>query len=145
MHRKVAVAIAAALALTVASCGGSGTTTLNRAELVRRVEVACRDAQTAATRKARAGGRTPDPVAALQAGQKALVERLEDLNASGAAKADFADYKAGLNDRLDAINKVLAASRADRSKAIRSVEAEATAAGRKMEAAARRLGLHSCG
>jgi len=144
MHRKVAVAIAAALALTVASCGGSETTTLSRAALVKRVETACRAAQDASRRQARAT-RTPDPIRALAAGQRTLMEKIEKLEGSGAAKADFDSYKEGVKARFDAIEKVVAAPRADRARVIRSVQAEATDAGTKMQTAAQRLGLEGCG
>jgi len=144
MHRKVAVAIAAALALTVASCGGSETTTLGRAALVKRVETACKAAQAAAVRETRAT-RTPDPMVALHVGQRVLVKQLEDLEGSGAAKADFDAYKEGIRARFDAIDKVASASRADRPRVLRSVQADATAANRKLEAAARRLGIEGCG
>lgn len=144
MHRKVAVAIAAALALTVASCGGSETTTLSRAALVKRVETACRAAQDASMRQARAT-RTPDPIGALKAGQRVLMEKIDKLEGSGAARADFDSYKDGVKARFEAIEKVMAAPRADRARVIRSVQAQATDAGRKMEASARRLGIEGCG
>ncbi len=144
MHRKVVVAIVAALALVAASCGGSETTTLGRAALVRRVEIACRAAQDATSRAGRET-RTPDPIAVLRAGQEVLVDRLEELDASGAAKADFDAFKEGVRARLDAIDQVASASRADRQRALRSVEADAGAAARKLEGAARSLGIEGCG
>lgn len=144
MHRKVAAAIVAALALALAGCGGSEKTTLDRAALVKRVEVACRDAQRAAEKAARAAGRSGNPFDGIRAGQKLLVERAEDLEASGSAKADYAAYKEGLKARLDAIEKVASADRADRQRVMRSVQREALAAGRRIELAARRLGIRNC-
>ena len=144
MHRKVAVAIVAALALVAASCGGTETTTLGRAALVRRVETACRDAQAASTRQARAT-RRPDPIASIEAGQRLLVDRLEELEGSGAAKADFDAYKEGVRIRFDAVEQVVSASRADRERVLRSVQAKAEKATRRMSAAARRLGIEGCG
>jgi type II secretory pathway pseudopilin PulG len=143
MHRKVAVAIVAALALVAASCGGTETTTLGRAALVKRVETVCREAQDAAARESRAT-RTPDPIAALQAGQRLLKDKLEGLEGSGSVKADYDAYKEGVKTRYELIERVAAASRADRARVIRSVEADATAASRRMETAARRLGLEGC-
>jgi len=143
MHLKVAVAIVAALALVAAGCGGTETTTLGRAALVRRVETACREAQNAAARESRAT-RTPDPIAALQTSQRVLVDKLEELEGTGAAKADFDAYKEGIRTRFDAIEKVASASRADRQRVLRSVQADATAAARKLETAARRLGIEGC-
>lgn len=143
MHRKVAVAIGVALALVAVGCGGSETRTLGRAELVRRVELACRDAQAAAIRESRAT-RTPDIIQSFRAGQELLIERLEELEGSGSARADFAALKAGARARMNAIETVAAASRADRQRALRSVEVAATAASRKFETAARDLGIEGC-
>jgi len=144
MDRKVAVAIAAALALVVAGCGGSETRTLDGAALVREMQLACRSAGDAAAKEARAT-RGQAGIASLQAGQKALVERLEHIEATGASKADYDAYKEGVRARLVAIEKVVSASRADRADVIRSVQAEAEAAGRRIEAAVRNLGVGTCG
>ncbi|HEU4721528.1 MAG TPA: hypothetical protein VFS59_09220 [Gemmatimonadaceae bacterium] len=145
MHRKVAVAIAAALALVAAGCGGSetDTTTLSRAALVRRVEAACTAAQAASTRQAEAT-RTPDPIAVLRAGQRVLLERIEGLAGSGEAEDAFDDFKEGVRARMDAIEEVAAASRADRQRVLREVEADAEEAGRKLDGAIRNLGLGTC-
>lgn len=146
MHRKVAVAIAAALALVAASCGGSetATTTLSRAALVRRVELACRAAEEASTRLSNAK-RPPEALQIMRAGQRLLVTRIEGLGGSGAAKDDFDMYKDGARTRLELIEKVVAASRAERTRVLREVEDDATAAGRKLETATRHLGLVGCG
>lgn len=144
MHRKVAAAIVAVLALALASCGGTETTTLGRAALVRRVELACRNAQRVAERAMRAGERSGNPFAGLQAGQGSLADKLEKLDASGGAKDDFDAYKEGIRIRLDAVNRVVSAPRADQQRVLRSVQAEVTAAGRRIEVAARRLGIQSC-
>ena len=139
MHRKVAVAIAAALALTVASCGGSETTTLTRAALVRRVETACREAQAAAARAS-----SSDPITGLRAAQKRLVEKLDGLEGSGSAKADFDTYKEAARGRSDLIERIASASRAERQRVLRAVAREAEQLGRRLETAATRLGLTSC-
>jgi hypothetical protein len=145
MHRKVAVAIAAALVLVAAGCGGSetSTTTLSRAALVRRVELACREAQDASARLSRQT--RPDPIKVLGAGQKLLVARLEGLSASGSAGEAFDTYKEGVRARYELIEKVLAAPRADRARTLRSVERDATEAGGRIQAGATKLGFEGCG
>jgi hypothetical protein len=145
MHRKVAAAIVAALALAVASCGGSEKTTLDRAELIRRVELACRAAGQTTEKQGRAEGRSSSPFAALRAGQKVLVARLEKLEGSGDTKDAFNAYKEGVRTRLDALEKIVSAPRDEKVRAYRSVRKEAVASGRQIEAAVERLGLSGCG
>lgn len=147
MHRKVAAAVVAALALALAGCGGSETTTLSRAELVRQVQLACRAAVRTTEQQARAArnSASSNPYAAMHAGQKVLAERLEKLESSDAAKDDFTAYKEGVRRRLDALDKILAAPRAEQPRVLRSVQKEAVAAGRQIGAAVERLGLRGCG
>jgi hypothetical protein len=145
MHRKVAAAIVAALALAVAGCGGSESTTVDRAELVKRVSAACRAAENTAAKAAARAQRSDNPFAAYRAGQELLLERVEDLDTSGSAKADFDAYKEGLRTRFAAFEKVAAASRAERERVIRSLQREAEAAAKKIETSARRLGFRGCG
>jgi hypothetical protein len=141
MHRKVAAAIIAALALGVASCGGSEKTTLDRGELVRRVELACREARSTMRERFRA---TRDSATSFRDGQRQLTDRLEELEASGSAKHDFNTYKDGVRIRLQAIEKVASAPRAKRESVIRSVQGKAEAAMRRGEAAASRIGIDGC-
>jgi len=143
MHRKVAAAIIAALALAVASCGGSETTNLERPELIRRVELACRDAGRASERQSRAD--SSNPYEAMRAGQKILVARLERLDGSGDTKDAFNAYKDGVRARLDALEKVASAPRSEQPRVLRSVQKDAVVAGRKIGAAVDRLGLKGCG
>jgi hypothetical protein len=145
MHRKVAAALVAALALAVASCGGSEET-LTRAQLVRRIETACREGQNEARKQSR-GARTGDQtafVAALLAGQNAELDALDGVNATGAAKADFEAFKEGVQERIDAIERVASADRADFQRAMRDAQAPAEAASRKVVAATRSLGVEGC-
>ncbi|MGN6189618.1 MAG: hypothetical protein ACTHOE_12025 [Conexibacter sp.] len=144
MHRKVAAAIVAVLVLAVAGCGGTETTTLSKAALVRRVELACRAGQSKAEQFLRADGRSENPFAGLQAGQRIVIEKIEKLEGSGSAKADFDTFKEALRARLDAVNKVVAAPRADKVRVLRSVQREAIAAGTRIETSARRLGIRGC-
>jgi len=146
MHRKVAAALVAALALGVASCGGSEET-VTRAQLVRRIEQACRDGQLESEKQMRAAGRsagTSGFIKAALAGQKTELDAIDDFKVPDAAKADFEDFKAGVQGRIDAIERAASADRADIQRAMRSVQAEAEAAGRKIEAAVRNLGVEGC-
>ncbi|MFL5817277.1 MAG: hypothetical protein ACJ76L_06710 [Conexibacter sp.] len=147
MHRKVAVALVAALALAVASCGGSESETLTGAALVRRIETACREGQREGTKVSRAARGSGDITAflgALLASQKATLDTLDNVNTTGADKADLEAFKDGVQVRIDAIERVTSADRADVRSAMRAVQPEAEAAGRKIEAAARSLGVKGC-
>jgi hypothetical protein len=147
MHCKVAAALVAALALWVAGCGGSETTTLSRAELVRRVELACREGQREVEKRARASrgrGDQSDFINAIAAGQEIVMDQIDDLDASGAAKADFQAFKDGVQARLDGIKRVAEVDRADQPRAIRAAQPAVQAASRRAQAAARSLGIDGC-
>jgi len=147
MHRKVAAALVAALALAVASCGGSESETLTGAALVRRIETVCREGQREAAKAARAARGSSGQatfLSAVLAGQKVVSDALDDVTTTGAAKADFEAFKAGVQTRVDLIERVASADRADVQRAMREVQSEAEAASRKVEAAARSLGVEGC-
>jgi hypothetical protein len=146
MHRKVAVALVAALALAVASCGGSESETLTGAALVRKIETACREGQREASKQSRAvRSRGQEAfITALLAGQKTTLDALDNVDTTGADKADLEAFKDGLQTRVDAIERVASADRADYQRMVRAVQAEAEAAGRKIEVAARNLGVEGC-
>jgi hypothetical protein len=147
MHRKVAAALVAALALGIASCGGSETTTLSRAELVRRVELACREGQREVEKRGRASRGRGDQssfIDAILAGQQIVMDRIDNLDTSGAARADFETFKDGLQARLDAIERVAEVDRADQQRAIRAVQSDVEVATRRAQTAARRLGIDGC-
>jgi hypothetical protein len=147
MHRKVAVALVAALALAVASCGGSESETLTGAELVTRIETACREGQREAAKATRDGRAPADQatfLAALLAGQKATLDELDNVDTTGADKADFEAFKAGMQARVDAVERVASADRADIQRMVRAVQPAAEAAARRIEAAARSLRVEGC-
>jgi hypothetical protein len=147
MHRKVAAAIVAALALGIASCGGSETTTLSRAELVRRVELACREGQRESQKLARAARDSDGQsgfIDAVLTGQKMVRDRIDGYETSGAAKADFAAFKQSIQARIDAIQRIADADRADQPRAIRALQPQMEAAARRGQDAARSLGLEGC-
>ena len=142
MHRKVAAALVAALALGIASCGESGKT-LTRADLVRQVDAACRQGQQAAQQRGRARGSTTF-VTAIVAGQSVIVARIKNLNGAGDAKSDFATFKQSMQQRLALFQRVQSAGSAGLQRAIRAVQAEAEAVTRRLQDAAGRLGLEGC-
>lgn len=146
MHRKVAAALIAALALAVAGCGGSEET-LTRAQLVRRIETACKEGQRAGSKQVRAtrGSETQASyVAALLTSQKTELDALDNVKATGAAKADFEAFKQGVKARMDAMERVTSADRANLQSALTAATPAAEAAARKVEIAARRLGVEGC-
>ncbi len=147
MHRKVAAALVAALALAVASCGGSESETLTRAQLVRRIETACKQGQRESTKQARASGGADGQqayVAALLAGQKKELDALNNVKSADAAKADYEAFKEGLKARIALIERVASADRANTESAVRAAQPSAEAITRRVEAAIRRLGVEGC-
>lgn len=147
MHRKVAVALVAALALAVASCGGSESETLTGAALVRRIETVCREGQREAGRQMRDPSASRDQTAfvdAVLAGQKVIADRLDDVDTTGAAKADYEAFKEAVQARIDAIERVASVDRADFQRALRAVQPKAEVAARRIQAAARSLRVDGC-
>jgi hypothetical protein len=148
MHRKVAAALLAALALGVASCGGSEAQ-LTRAQLLRRIDVACRHGQATSQKEMRGGRGAKDFVSAIVAGQHTVMDELGDLNPPDAAKGTFDAFKQSLQDRLDLFERFDSMSEAalerlqregNRSKLAAPVEAVT----RRMSAASAKLGVRGC-
>jgi hypothetical protein len=146
MHRKVAAALVAALALAVASCGGSEET-LTRAQLVRRIETACKEGQREGSKQVRAsrGAETQATfIKALLAGQKTEFDALKNVKSADAAKADYEVFKEGVKARIDVIERVASADRAHFQSAMRAAQPTAEAISRRLEVAIRRLGVVGC-
>lgn len=147
MHRTVAAAVLAALALGVASCGSSEPP-LTRAELVSRVEVACRSAQKLGARKARSSGSTSDQqrafVDSIQANQQAVMDKVSDLHPAAAAKDAFERFKQGEQARLDMIKRLDGITGAKLQRAVAAVSREAEALTKRLEAAKTELGIRNC-
>lgn len=147
MHRKVAAALVAVLALGIASCGSSEKT-LTRAQLVSRIELACRQGQQAMTKAGRqARGAAGEPgrfVAGVLAGQRVVLERIEGITTSGSAKSEFDALKQGMKQRLALIERVQKAGRANFQSAIRAAQAEAQAVTRTAQQAETALGVTGC-
>ncbi|HET6448961.1 MAG TPA: hypothetical protein VFG31_07605 [Conexibacter sp.] len=146
MVRKVAVVLVAVLALGLASCGGSETTTLNRAELVRQIELACRDGQREAERQARErrGSGNEAFVDAILTSNKVVMDKLNSVTTSGAAKADFESFKETFGRRVELIERIASTDRAAQQRAISSLQPKIEAATRTLEQSARHLGIEGC-
>lgn len=148
MHRKVAAALLAVLALGVASCGSSETT-VTRAQLVSRLETACRAAQrTAQQQLARASASAKRSgaglVAALEGYERYVLGRVEHVRVSNAgAQRDLATFKETARQRLALIERVRAAG-GNMQRAIAAKQAQIEAATRREQAALSGLGVRGC-
>lgn len=146
MHRKVAAVLVAALALALASCGGSEPV-LTRAQLTSKISVACRQALRQAQQQMRANARDRSGTTFLDAiltDQHAVMDRIKHLNPPAAAKADFEALKQGVQQRIDLIERAKGAGRADLQRAIASMQRQAEVVTRSVQAATRRLGVEGC-
>ena len=84
-------------------------------------------------------------LAAVVAGQKVAVDRIDDLNASDAAQAGFDSFKQGMQDRLELFERAESAGGAAAiERAVRSMQAEAEVVTRRLQTAARGLGVEGC-
>lgn len=144
MRRKVSAALVVALALALAGCGGSGITTVGRAEAVKRLEAACRAGTLEARRMSRSGNGRDSAVEAVRANLETILSRIDKLETSGAAKADFDTYKDALRTRLDVLGRIRSAG-ADRQKVLAAEQPRLERATERAFAAMGRLGAtHVC-
>lgn len=146
MHRKVAAALVAALALALASCGGSEPV-LTRAQLTRKITVACRQALVQAQREMRAQANDRSGFAFINAvltDQKAVMDKVKHLNPPAAAKGDFETFKEGVQQRIDLLERVKGAGRSGIRSAIASAQRAGEAITRRVQTATRNLGVESC-
>ena len=148
MHRTVAAALVAALlALGVASCGGSETTTLNGDALVRRIELACRDGQRAAEEKARSASRSDGGeafVEAILANERTVRDKLDGVTTAGAMKAEFEAFKQTVDRRVELIEQLTGVDRAQREALVRRLQPQIEATTRKLQELARALEVDGC-
>jgi len=149
MHRKVAAALVAALALGIAAAGcGSSSTPLTRAQLVSKIEAACRAGQREAQRQASARSGSRDGasqfLAAIVTSQRATIAKVEDLTPPDAAKADFEAFKQGMQQRVDLFARVQSAGGAGLQRAMAAAQAQGEAITRRLQAAADGLGVRGC-
>lgn len=146
MHRKVAAVLVAALALGVASCGGSEPV-LTRAQLASKISVACRQALHQAQRQMRANASDRSGTSfidAVLADQHAVMDRVKHLNPPAAAKADFEAFKQGVQQRIDLAERVKGAGRGGLQRAMASIQRQGEVVTRRVQDAARRLGVEGC-
>jgi hypothetical protein len=114
MHRTVAAALVAALALALASCGsGEKTETVSRAQLVHRLDAACVAAQRQARTQMRGRSGQTAFAEAIRATLQTVEDRVGNLDTAGSARADFKSYLATVRVRIDALERILSADAAD--------------------------------
>ncbi|HXE44501.1 MAG TPA: hypothetical protein VN635_04820 [Conexibacter sp.] len=148
MHRKVAAALLAVLALGAASCGSSETT-VTRAQLVSRIESACRVAQRTAQQQiarasasARRSGATL--VIALSNYQRYVLGRVEHVKVSNAAaQSDLAAIKDAGRERLAMVERARKAG-GDTQRALLAMQSQSEAVTRRLQTALRGLGITGC-
>ncbi len=149
MHRTLAAALLAVLALGAASCGGSQKT-LTGAELVSQIQLACRQGQQEMQRQQRRARATGSAAAmhfldTVVSGQRVINERLKNIDSSGATKADFDTFKQAMQQRLALFQRVQSAGAAHVQSAIRSAQGEGEAITKRLQEATARLGVRGCG
>jgi hypothetical protein len=147
MHRKVAAALIAAFALGISGCGGDEP--LTRAQLVRSVETACKQGLRKTQARTREGTGPESEsqkrfVAAVVFGQRAIISRIEDLDAPDAAKDDFDVFKTAMQQRADAFDRIGSGTGAEVQRAITASQTQTEALTTRMAEAARRLGVEGC-
>lgn len=139
MHRKVAGAVAVALALGVASCGGDEP--LTKAELVKQVNIVCKG------KPQRGGSAKRGPNAfydQILAGQKAISEGLEDIKPPEELEDEFAALKEAEDDRRELMEKAVAALRENPKADLSSLSEEGEPIQRQLVRAATALGVRNC-
>lgn len=149
MHRTVAAALLAVLALGAASCGGSQKT-LTGAELVRQIEVACREGQKETQRQQRGargtgGAATLHFLNAVLAGQRVVIGKIDGYDTTGASKAAFDELRQAMHQRLALFQRVQSAGAAHVQSAITSAQSEGEVVSRRIGDAVARLGVTGCG
>ena len=143
MHRKVAAALVAALALGVASCGGSDEQ-LTRAQVVRRIETACRQAQARTQEASRSARGQESFFTAVLAGQRHLTSEVEGIEAPDEMADEIDTLKSSLAERTDVVAEVAEKSRAEQQRALSAASDKIGTATRNAEAVFRRLGIRGC-
>jgi hypothetical protein len=150
MHRKVAAALLAALALGVVGCGGSEET-LTRAQLSKRIEVACKhgkrvqEDQMRASRRSSSANGAAQFLAAAVASQEAVMERIDDLHATDAVQDELDAFKEGIQGRIDLFERIKSAGDAAAiQRAIGAAAAEGERVTERLKAAATKLGVEEC-
>ena len=135
MHRKVAVAMAAVLALGVASCGGSDP--LTKAEFTKQANAVCVKARARIERMKGAGG---EIAALMQKGvayERAKADGIRALDAPDELKAAITEYTHAITARGAYFEKASRRKKAD-------FGVEFTEATTREDELAKSLGLRKC-
>lgn len=145
MHGKVAAALVAALVLALAGCGGTETTTVSRAQAVKRLEAACRAGTLEGQKLFRPGSGRATAVRALLTNFQTIDDQIDGVETTGSAKADLDAFKQTVRVRIDLLRRVADADAADQLRLLESQEAAMRAATTRSFAAIERLGArHVC-
>ena len=143
MHRKVAgTLIVLALALTgIAGCGG-GDEPLTRAEFVKQANAAC---TVKVPQSTTARSRGPEGfLTQVLAQQKAVSDGFDDLDAPDEVESDFSTLKTAMEQRVDLVEKALAAVKEDSKTTLDRFGKEAEGIQKRITSSSRALGLKSC-
>lgn len=148
MHRKVAVAFVAALAVGAASCGGSEP--LTRAELVSQVASACREAQDSSKAEMRSATRRSgdDAGAAMMSvmasRQQDFLDRVGDLEPSERLQAALDAYEQQVKQRRDLLQDATSDLRARGEEAMAAFARKSAEVQERVRRAAQELGVKDC-
>lgn len=139
MHGKVAGALVVALALVLASCGGSST--LSKEDFVKQANAACAKARKD-SEKSRGKG-----IAAfadrIERYAREKAKGIEALKPPDELKTSYAEYTDALKQRSDLIARLVVQVKA-RKRIAKGDEKAVAELQRKEEAAGRALGLTTC-
>ncbi len=144
MHRKVAGAVVVALALGVASCGGSDEP-LTKAELVKQMNVVCKGKRQRTDTTADKGRNGPGAFfEQILERQKEIADGLDELTPPAELETAFAALKKAEVDRQALVEKAIAAIKADPKAKLESLTKEGEAIQRQLTSAAAEIGAKSC-
>lgn len=144
MDRKVVGAAVAAVALAAGGCG-SGSSTLSRAEFVKRANAACTQAQTAATRPGGASTRGIEAFAnRVMTGLKVESDGFSRLNPPKEMQSTFVAYRQDLAQFEGLVTRYVAAVKARNRTQTEALNRQATALNQQRQAHIRTLGLRNC-
>lgn len=145
MHRKVAAALVAALALGVASCGGSDSEPLSRAQLGRKLQAACAEARRRAEAQLRASRDGESAfVTMLISAQRSIAERIDEVEPSDAVQAQYDALKQAADERLELLESLESLEGRELERAMVRIEGEANASTQRLQRAAEAIGVEGC-
>jgi hypothetical protein len=151
-----AISLAVLTVLAVAACGGSGSTTLTRAELVAHADPICKQVsvkRTAANDELRTAGATSTKGLALLArvapgiatDEHQAIEKLRSLKAPTALGNDWQQLLAGMQTLADDAAQIGAEANAKQLKKVEAITSSARALREQLTTIASRDGFTYCG